>query len=228
MPSSYPPCLLLLVKYPLDSYVKTRLAQNLDPHLVSELYKALVEDILVSIKETQLPLRIYYSPNHMLPHFLKWLGTEHLFLPQKGKHLGDRLKHGIQSTFNSGFTSVIALASDVPDLTPHLLCAAAKALEHSDIVIGPCHDGGYYLIGFTQTSYHPLYLTNMPWSTSDVFTQTLNIAEQAEANITILPQKRDIDTLHDLQLFIQGKVNTRFRSSNTGSFIHQHLQSLFA
>ncbi len=220
-------CLLLLVKYPLEGYAKTRLAQNFDPHFVSELYKRLVEDLLMTIKQTQLPLYIYYSPDYMLPHFLEWLGNDYLFIAQKGKQLGARLKHGIQRVFESGFTSVIALASDVPDISPNLLSAAATALDHSNMVLGPCHDGGYYLIGFTQKSYHPIYFTNIPWSTSKVFTKTLTIAQQKKLSITILPQKQDIDTLHDLHAFVQAQKNARFLSSSTGSYLYKHLESVF-
>lgn len=224
MRKSHQICLLLLIKYPQIGYVKTRLTQKLGSHFVSELYKHIVEDILVSIVHTQLPLCIYYTPEYLLPHFQAWLGKKHLFLPQKGQHLGIRLQHGMQSLFQSGFTSVIALASDVPDLSPDILDTAAKALDHSDIVLGPCHDGGYYLIGFTKNSYHPKYFTNIPWSTPDVFAKTLNIAKQTGAKTNILPLKQDIDTLDDLQTFIHTRIKQNsLQLSKTGSYIYLHL-----
>ena len=227
MRKSHQLCLLLLVKYPQKGYVKTRLTQKLDAHFVSELYKHMVEDVISSIERTQLPLCIYYTPKYQLPRLQAWLGTKHRFLPQKGTHLGSRLQHGMQSLMQSGFTSVIALASDVPDLSPNILRTAAKALDHSDLVIGPCNDGGYYLIGFTKNSYHPKYFTNIPWSTSEVFTKTLNNAKQTGVKTNILPQKQDIDTLHDLQTFIHSRVKQNsLQLSKTGSYIYQNLTSI--
>ena len=227
MRKSRKPCLLLLIKYPQKGCVKTRLAQKLDPHFVSELYKHIVEDIMLSIVNTRLPLCIYYTPEYLLPHFQAWLGTKHLFLPQKGTDLGTRLQHGIQSLFQFGFPSVIALASDVPDLSSNILCTAAKALDHSDVVIGPCHDGGYYLIGFTKNSYHPQYFTNIPWSTTEVFAKTLNIAQQTGVKINILPRKQDIDTIHDLRTFIQVRIkHNTLQLTKTGSYIYQNFTSL--
>lgn len=228
MRKSHHICLLLLVKYPQKGYVKTRLTRELDPYFVSELYKHIVEDVISSIGRTQLPLCIYYTPTNLLPSFQTWLGTEHLFLPQKGKHLGSRLQHGVQSLLQSGFTSVIALASDVPDLSSNILRTAANALDHSDLVIGPCNDGGYYLIGFTNNSYHPKYFTNIPWSTSEVFAKTLNIAKQTGVTTNILPRKQDIDTLHDLQTFIHAQVKHNSSSlSRTASYIYQNLNSIY-
>lgn len=228
MRKSHQLCLLLLVKYPQKGYVKTRLTQQLDPHFVSELYKHMVEDIILTIVKAQLPLCIYYTPEYQLSHFQAWLGTQHFFLPQKGTHLGTRLQHGMLSLFQSDSTSVIALASDVPDLSPNILLTAAKALDHSDIVLGPCHDGGYYLIGFTKNSYHPKYFTNIPWSTPEVFAKTLKIAQQSGVKTNILPQKQDIDTLHDLQTFIHTHVESNsLHLSKTGSYIYQNLTSLY-
>lgn len=45
--------------------------------------------------------------------------------------------------------------SDSPTLPPDCLAHAFLALETAGAVLGPCEDGGYYLIGLTRSPAAP-------------------------------------------------------------------------
>ena len=68
-----------------------------------------------------------------------------------------------------------------------------KALESDPVVFGPAQDGGYYLIGLTRT--RPELFKNIPWSTAEVLTKSL---EQLDNVYQLLQIKNDIDTVEDL------------------------------
>jgi glycosyltransferase A (GT-A) superfamily protein (DUF2064 family) len=63
---------------------------------------------------------------------------------------GSGLPAGLTSVFRH-FTAdgrrVIAFNSDSPHLAPQVLESAFETLARYDLVVGPTHDGGYYLVG---------------------------------------------------------------------------------
>ncbi len=69
-------------------------------------------------------------------------------------------------------------------------------LNSREIVIGPCYDGGYYLIGMNQM--HRDIFEGISWSTSQVYAQTLTKVTQLGISVRRLRRLRDIDTGEDL------------------------------
>ncbi|MGH9597942.1 MAG: TIGR04282 family arsenosugar biosynthesis glycosyltransferase, partial [Edaphobacter sp.] len=59
------------------------------------------------------------------------------------------------------------------------------------IVLGPSHDGGYYLIGLKCA--HPETFANITWSTSTVFVETVAAAKAAKLEVATLPLWYDVD-----------------------------------
>ena len=64
---------------------------------------------------------------------------------------GEGLAAGLTSVFRhftaAGRQHVIAFNSDSPHLAPSILDNAFEMLAAHDVVVGPTHDGGYYLVG---------------------------------------------------------------------------------
>ena len=65
---------------------------------------------------------------------------------QRGADLGARLDHAFQMLLRRNHT-VIVIGTDSPLLAPRILRAALRELRLCDAVLGPCPDGGYYLVG---------------------------------------------------------------------------------
>jgi glycosyltransferase A (GT-A) superfamily protein (DUF2064 family) len=87
--------------------------------------------------------------------------------------------------------SAIIIGTDCPDLNESLILQAFDALTHSDVVLGPTYDGGYYLIGMKQI--YPFLFEDMPWSTEEVFRQTIDRIESHSLRCTVLQKLLDID-----------------------------------
>jgi len=64
-------------------------------------------------------------------------------------------------------------------------------------VIGPCEDGGYYLIGVKRKM--PELFMDIPWSTSDVTRATLENARKIDVGVAMLEPWYDVDTFSDLE-----------------------------
>ena len=70
---------------------------------------------------------------------------------QEGNDLGERLDNALTHYLNHGYGMAAIMNSDGPTLPPEHLAAAFAALAgKADVVLGPCEDGGYYLIGLKR------------------------------------------------------------------------------
>lgn len=212
-------CILLFVKSPVKGQVKTRLAAELGEDFALGLYKCFVEDELGFIKDVDVPLRLLFHPPHAESDFLEWLGERDLLRPQTGDDLGERMKNAFENAFAEGFSKVVVIGSDLPDLPGDFLREALKALESHDAVVGPSSDGGYYLIGFSHMSFLPEAFAGVAWSTSAACTQTLALLEKHRRSIHLLPEWHDVDTAEDLDLLLRRSGGTQFECSRTCRYL---------
>lgn len=113
---------------------------------------------------------------------------------QAAGDLGTKMKTAFRHGFDNGYKQIIGIGTDLPELEVNHITKALKALSDNDIVLGPSHDGGYYLIGMNQL-YDQLF-NDIDWSTEHVLTQTLERA--AGKKTELLQEENDIDTFSDL------------------------------
>ena len=76
--------------------------------------------------------------------------------------LGVRMDYAFSIPFKNEYKKVVMIGSDCYALTAEHLAKAFEALDHHDFVIGPAHDGGYYLIGMKK--WNRWILENKSWS----------------------------------------------------------------
>jgi hypothetical protein len=86
--------------------------------------------------------------------------------------------------------------SDSPTLPAANLQTAFTALDEVDVVLGPCDDGGYYLIGLKQPA--PRLLREVQMSTPRVVADTLALASEEGLRVKLLPTWYDIDDVSTL------------------------------
>lgn len=93
--------------------------------------------------------------------------------------------------------------SDSPDLPGLLVLEAQEILANgrAQVVLGPCPDGGYYLVGLRTPQ--PQLFQGINWSSPTVLADTLAQAGRLGLAVHLLPSWLDIDTLADLQTFVR-------------------------
>jgi len=213
------PLIILFVKVPARSQVKTRLAAALGEEAALELYQRFVQDILDTLEQTGIPVMICYYPPDNRNAVAGWLGPEQQYLPQEGRDVGERMENAFRQAFNRGFSRVVLIGSDIPDLPAPLIKEALAALHMHDAVIGPARDGGYYLIGFRNDTFFPGVFSGIAWSTGTVFRSTMQAFEKAGQRVHELPLWQDVDTIEDLKDLAARSRRSAFSSSRTMSFL---------
>jgi len=207
------------MKYPEEGQVKTRLAKDIGERMAFELYKNFVLDVLSTLERLGINLRGCFYPEDSREKLVKWLGEQYCYAPQRGTDLGERMKNGFLQAFDEGYSRLIIIGSDIPDLPGDFINEAFSSLKRGDVVIGPALDGGYYLIGFRNDTFLPKAFEGITWSTDTVFRETMDILAKSGRKIHILPEWGDVDMLSDLKELVMRNRDTEFRNSKTISCI---------
>ena len=194
---------LVFEKNAILGQVKTRLASGMGELPALEIYKHLVQLTYSALEEVSVPVWTFFSD--FIPESTHPI-VENSFV-QQGQDLGERMSNAFACTFESGRDKVVLIGTDCPTLQSHHLLQAFEALNHSDLVLGPATDGGYYLIGMKSSAAY--LFEGIAWSTSQVLSQTLHVASQQGLIVTFLPELDDIDTQEDWQRYssqIENKI----------------------
>ncbi|RME97388.1 MAG: DUF2064 domain-containing protein, partial [Chloroflexi bacterium] len=94
-------------------------------------------------------------------------------------------------------------------------------LNQADVVLGPCADGGYYLIGLTRPQ--PRLLREVPMSTPTVAQETLALARRMELKTAVLPIWYDVDTVAELrQLTVELQTTGPAVAPHSRRFLARH------
>jgi hypothetical protein len=196
-PLTFDKALLVMAKRPTPNQTKTRLSPPLSPAQAAALYECFLADTLALMRQVPAvqPV-IAYLPLSEKGYFAA-LAPDFQLIPQQGADLGARLDNVLTTYLRSGYGQVVMMDSDSPTLPLSYLTAAFTALAETDVVIGPCHDGGYYLIGLKQPA--PRLLREVRMSTPTVVTDTLALASEAGLQVELLPAWYDVDTITDLE-----------------------------
>jgi glycosyltransferase A (GT-A) superfamily protein (DUF2064 family) len=114
---------------------------------------------------------------------------------QDGADLGRR----IESILRRGLEiapAAIALGADSPLVTTRDLAQAIAELASGNAVLGPCDDGGFYLMGL---NFCPAgVLATIPWSCQVTFKAAESSLTRSGMKVTRIRTGFDIDTLADI------------------------------
>ncbi len=196
--------LIIFAKEPAPGQVKTRLCPPLSPQEAAQLYGQFLEDVLEEMsKLPQIPVALAYTPDAARPFFQNLATAGIPLMAQAGEDLGARLRQAFDWGFAQGAETVLIRNSDSPDLPGSLVMEAQEVLDRgrAQVVLGPCPDGGYYLVGLKTPQ--PQLFHNINWSSPTVLTDTLAQAGRLGLQVHLLPSWLDIDTLVDLQTFVR-------------------------
>ena len=191
--------LVVMAKRPAAGATKTRLVPPLTGAQAANLYECFLLDALQIARSIPDAVRyIAYPPADGQDYFLR-LAPDFAPVPQIGAGLGDRLAYVIEEIAHRDAGPVVAMSSDSPTLPAAHVARAFDVLarDEADVVLGPCDDGGYYLIALARPQ--PRLLREVPMSTPEVLRDTLALAAAAGLRAALLPSWYDIDVAGDLR-----------------------------
>ncbi len=190
-PARIPVC--VFAKLPVAGRVKTRLACEIGNEEAAELASAMLDDVWSVVTNTPEALAVLAAAepgdfNLNVPADRVWL--------QDGADLGVRIESILQRGLELA-AAAIAVGADSPLLTSQDLAQAIEQLKSVDAVLGPCSDGGFYLLG--MSSCRPGALAAIPWSCKFTCEATASSLSANGMRVARIRTCSDVDTLEDVR-----------------------------
>jgi hypothetical protein len=212
--------LFVVAKQPAAGQTKTRLCPPLTGAMAAALYKCFLLDTLAIMRRVpDVQRTIAYLPAAAHDYF-RHLAPDMALTLQQGDSLGERLDHLLNAALAAGAGRAVVMDSDSPTLPASYISEAFTRLETADVVLGPCQDGGYYLIGMKQPQ--PRLLREVQMSTPRVLADTLALAAESKITVALLPEWYDVDTAAELE-----QLRRELSALSDGSAVHTRRQMAY-
>jgi hypothetical protein len=193
--------LVIMAKAPRAGAVKTRLASSLSPEAVTDFYRCLLEDTLALARSLDNVRVAIMCPDSDVSELTRLAsseasGSEVSVVAQTGAGLAAGLTSVFAHFAENRGQHTIAFNSDSPHLPSSVLEDAFETLTEHDVVVGPTHDGGYYLVG-AKASY-PTLFANDGMGTSSALERLVSRVRTLELSVGFADRFYDIDIADDL------------------------------
>ena len=192
--------IIVFARPPVMGKVKTRLAADVGAVSALKIYKQLLSYTINTVEQFNSSRAIIaWSEQYYDKNLKNW--TQ---LIQPDGSLGSRLRWAMHKTVGEkNAEKVLIIGADCPLIKAGDLQEAIDYLDHSQVVLGPCDDGGYYLVGTGISS--PALFPDLPWGTDQVLKMTMESLHSAAISVKLMGQKYDIDTLGDWERYNQSQ-----------------------
>jgi uncharacterized protein len=189
--------LYVAAKAPREGVAKTRLGREVGHGAAVGLYRAFLLDLAARFSGAPFPVGWYVTPPDAwadLAPLVDGHGEPRVLFQGDGDWT-ERQRDLFRGAAGRGEERTVLIASDSPQLAVGVVEEAFRALEEHELVFGPTHDGGYYLIG--MRGWHDV-LHNIPMSTNTVLDDIAARARASGLSVGWVETTFDVDEAEDL------------------------------
>jgi rSAM/selenodomain-associated transferase 1 len=188
----------IFLKTPVAGTVKTRLVPPLSEDQAARLSLAFARDVMSRLERLKKTVgTIFYTGDH-IELLQPFIPDRFTLVEQAGATLGERLHNAFGSLLTGERDCAVIIGTDSPDLPLQYIKRAFLKLKHKDVVLGPCTDGGYYLVGLKSPA--PALFDGIPWGESAVLHATLERIARNNLELSLLPIWYDVDDFQGVSL----------------------------
>ncbi len=194
-----------------DVYLKVHCTKGQTSKIVKEVVKGLAETINPGQTKT-------YKSNRFS------------VVESTGKTMGKRLSNAVKSAFDEGFGRVALIGCVTPTLQTNVIENAFNVIASRDLVIGPTHEGSYYLIA--SSNYVPELFENVDWSNDTrVYSQMVKAFEENDYDWNEMDLWYDLRHPEDLEFLVTDinhfrLVGDEATASRTEAMLEEILKNL--
>jgi uncharacterized protein len=216
--------LVIMAKAPKPGMVKTRLSESLPSAAVTALYRCLLEDTLALARSLTNVEVAVMCPEPDRDELMHLFGNTVPVVAQTGSGLAAGLTSVFRHFASSGQQRVIAFNSDSPHLAPAVLESAFDVLGTHDVVVGPTHDGGYYLVG--SKAAHATLFENDGMGTKSALERMVARAQALGLSTGFTQPFYDIDVATDLLLLARELQVAPARAPRSAAWFREWRESI--
>ena len=213
-----PDCVLVIMAKAVRlGAVKTRLSACLPSAAITGLYRCLLEDTVDLAKSLDGVETAVMSPAGDVEDLAHMLGNRAQVVAQTGDGLGAGLTSVFAHFAADSGRRTVAFNSDSPHLPSSALRLAFDTLRSCDLVVGPTHDGGYYLVGGKAS--HPALFAAGAMGTASALHALLERAAALGLSVRSLDPFYDVDVPADLNRLAEELRLAPERAPRTASWL---------
>jgi uncharacterized protein len=216
--------LVVMAKAPRPGMVKTRLTRSLSMEAATELYRCLLDDTMALARSLSAVEVAILCPASDVEELTRFARNAVKIVPQKGEGLAAGLTSVFAHFTAPGRQRVVAFNSDSPHLPVSILEGAFEALSAYDVVVGPTHDGGYYLVG--ANAAHPALFDRNGMGTESALDALLARARGLQLSVGFTDPFYDIDVERDLTRLAAELRLAPARAPRTAAWLQQRGQAV--
>ena len=217
--------LVIMAKAPRLGSVKTRLAGSLSLQAVTELYQCLLNDTIALAQRLDHVEVAIMCPASDVEDLSCAVAKTVRIVPQTGQGLAAGLASVFTRFATTGHQRVIAFNSDSPHLPASVLETAFDVLEACDLVVGPTHDGGYYLVGAKAS--HPGLFTSDGMGTANALEALLTRARALGLSVHLTEPFYDVDVAADLSQLANELQRLPGKAPRTAKWLSQRARAAY-
>jgi uncharacterized protein len=189
------PALAVFAREPVPGKAKTRLIPLLGPRGAADFHSALVSDTLQKVNalgERVSPYFFLAGKKFPVSSSL----SDYTLKRQRGADLGARLENAFHDLFKHHARALVT-GTDSPLVAGRDLLRALESLHASDAVLGPCPDGGFYLVGFRRMT--PGLFDGVRWGSEWAFQDMRSNLQAHGFSCELLSEVEDVDRAEDVE-----------------------------
>ncbi len=210
----------MFAREPVPGQAKTRLIPLLGPQGAADFHAALVSDTLQKVNALGERVTPYfYLAGRRFPVASSL--SDYTLKKQRGTSLGDRLEGAFRFLL-SRHPCGLVIGTDSPLLSGPNLGLALKRLGVADAVLGPCPDGGFYLVGLRRLTAG--LFKNVRWGSEFAFEDMRSNIQAAGYTCSILGAVDDVDRAEDVERLkdiLVSKARVRELAPSTWRFLRE-------
>ncbi len=186
-----------MARAPVPGRTKTRLEPLLGAAGCARLQAELIRRT-VAVAEGVTPGAVFVAYDGPQAVLRPLLSPGIRLVEQREGDLGARMAAAVEWVRSVRSGPVVVLGTDCPVLGPEHLQAAADGLAaDTDVVFGPAHDGGYYLVALSGPAAQVFALPPTSWGGPEVLARSLAAVRRAGLRPGLIGVEHDLDTPTD-------------------------------
>jgi len=181
--------LIIFARRPEISIGKSRLKNRIGKALGANFYyRNLLITILKFHNDKRINLKLCVTPDSALKNWSTSIFPKIERISQGPGDIGEKMWRILSKNTNK----TIIIGSDIPNITSKIILNAWKKLYLSNIVLGPAKDGGFWLIGMSNSKKFKGLFNDVLWSNKNTLSQLIKNIHPSE-KISYVDTLEDID-----------------------------------
>ncbi len=186
--------LVLFAKFPESGKVKKKIGQIIGMDNSAKMCAAFINDLIAEHGDRDYDIYLSFIGHEYKEDYREMFPHAILYV-QRGMNMSENVSCSFEDLLDD-YEKVAIIGCDVPDLKHEHVIKVFNALDSYDVVLGPCEDGGYYVVALKQA--HKIF-KDVPFGRDNLLKRQMEVLREHKLTFVLLDKLPDVDTVEELK-----------------------------